>query len=134
VVGSVAEAMLRDGRGRWASVILAALTASVLFGVFHFAHSPPFNTVGTVVLLSVIGLVTSAFFFVSRDIYGTIAFHNFQGIFGVIGALEASGNLASFERPMIPVLIMAVVAIALLIAAHVFWINTEAAHTPLRVR
>ena len=53
---------------------------------------------------------------------------------GVIGALEASGNLASFERPMIPVLIMAVVAVALLIAAHVFWINTEAAHTPPRVR
>lgn len=134
VVGSVAEALLRDGRARWVSVILAALIASVLFGVFHFAHSPPFNTVGTVVFLSAIGLVTSAFFFISRDVYGTITFHNFQGIFGVIGALEASGNLASFERPMIPVLIMAVVAVALLIAAHVLWINTEAAHTPPRVR
>ena len=84
--------------------------------------------------MSAIGLVTSAFFFVSRDVYGTIAFHNFLGIFGVIGALEASGNLASFERPMIPVLIMAVVAVALLIAAHVFWINKEAAHTPPRAR
>ena len=84
--------------------------------------------------MSVIGLLTSAFFFISRDVYGTIAFHNFQGIFGVIGALEASGNLASFERPMIPVLIMAVVAVALLIVAHVFWINTEAAPTPPRVR
>jgi len=45
VVGSLAGAILRDGRGRWVSVILAALIASVLFGVFHFAHSPPFNTV-----------------------------------------------------------------------------------------
>lgn len=134
VVGSLAEAMLRDGRTRWVSVMLAALIASVLFGVFHFAHSPPFNTVGTVVFLSAIGLVTSAFFFISRDVYGTITFHNFQGIFGVIGALEASGNLASFERPMIPVLIMAVVAVALLIAAHVFWIDTGVAHTPPRVR
>ena len=134
VVGSVAEALLRDGRGRWVSVILAAFVASVLFGIFHFAHSPPFNTVGTVVFLSAIGLLTSAFFFISRDVYGTITFHNFQGIFGVIGALEASGNLASFERPMIPVLIMAVVAVALLIAAHVFWINTGVAHTPPRVR
>jgi hypothetical protein len=35
---------------------------------------------------------------------------------------------------MIPVLIMAVVAVALLIAAHVFWINTEAAHSPPRAR
>lgn len=134
VIGSIAEAMLRYRRGRWVSVFLAALVASVLFGVFHFAHSPPFNTVGTVVFLSAIGLLTSAFFFISRDVYGTITFHNFQGIFGVIGALEASGNLASFERPMIPVLIMAVVAVALLIAAHVFWINTGGAHTPPRVR
>jgi hypothetical protein len=134
VVGGVAEALLRDERGRWVSVILAALITSVLFGIFHFAHSPPFNTVGTVVFLSMIGLVTSAFFFASRDVYGTIAFHNFQGIFGVIGALEASGNLASFERPLIPVLVMAVVAIAALIAAHVFLINPGAAPTPPRVR
>jgi len=40
VVGSIAESLLRDGRGRWVSVILAAIIASVLFGVYHFAHSP----------------------------------------------------------------------------------------------
>ena len=134
VVGSVAEALLRDGRGRWVSVILAAIIASILFGVYHFAHSPPFNTVGFVVLLTVVGLFTSAFFFISRDVYGTIAFHNFLGIFGVIGALEASGNLASFERPIIPILIMAVVAVALLIAAHVRWLNVGTAPTRPRVR
>jgi hypothetical protein len=134
VVGSVAESLLRDGRGRWVSVILAAFIASVLFGVYHFAHSPPFNTVGTVAFLSVIGLVTSAFFFISRDVYGTIAFHNFLGIFGVIGALKASGNLASFERPVVPVLIMAVVAIVVLIAMHVLWLNAGSAPTPQRVR
>jgi hypothetical protein len=134
VVGSVAEALLRDGRARWVSAILAAIVASVLFGVFHFAHSPPFNTVGTVAFLSVIGLVTSAFFFISRDVYGTIAFHNFQGIYGVIGALEASGNLAAFGRPMIPVLIMAVVAVALLIAAHVLWLSAGTSPPPPRVR
>jgi hypothetical protein len=110
VVGSVSESLLQD-RGRWVSAILAAVISSVLFGVYHFAHSPPFNTVGFVVLLTVIGLETSVFFFVSKDVYGTIAFHNFLGIFGVIRALEASGNLASFERPVIPLLIMAVVPI-----------------------
>jgi hypothetical protein len=134
VVGSVAESLLRDGCRRWVSVILAAFIASVLFGVYHFAHSPPFNTVGTVVFLSVIGLVTSAFFFITRDVYGTIAFHNFLGIFGVIGALKASGNLASFERPIIPILIMAVVAIVVLIAMHVLWLNAGSAPTPQRVR
>lgn len=134
VVGSVAESVVRDGRGKWISVILAATIASVLFGVYHLAHSPPFNTVGTVVFLSVIGLVTSAFFFVSRDVYGTIAFHNLLGIFGVIGALDASGNLASFERPVVPLFVMAVVAVAVLIAAHILWLNAGAAPTRLRVR
>jgi hypothetical protein len=81
-----------------------------------------------------IGLVTSVFFFVSRDVYGTIAFHNFLGIFGVIGALDASGNLTSFERPIIPLLVMAVIAVALLVAAHILWLNSEAAPTPQRVR
>jgi hypothetical protein len=136
VVGSVSQALLRD-RGRWVSLILAAIIASVLFGIYHFAHSPPFNTVPMVVFLSVIGLVTSLFF-VSKDVYGTIAFHNFLGILGVMRALEASGNLSSFERPIVSLLVMAVVAIALLIATHVFWINLRvnprAAPTPRRVR
>ena len=134
VVGSVAESLLRDGRGKWVSVILAALIASVLFGIYHFAQSPPFNTIPLVVILSVIGLVTSVFFFISTDVYGTIAFHNFLGIYGVIGALKASDNLAVFERPILPLLVMAVVAIALLIALHVLWLNSGTAPTPPRVR
>src|SRR5215218_6746447 len=130
----LSQAVLREDRGRWVSLILAAVIASVFFGVYHFAHSPPFNTVPLVVFLSLIGLVTSVFFFVSRDVYGTIAFYNFLGIFGVIGALDASGNLTSFERPIIPLLVMAVVAVALLVAAHILWLNSEAAPTPQRVR
>ncbi|HET7269733.1 MAG TPA: CPBP family glutamic-type intramembrane protease [Rubrobacter sp.] len=133
VVGSVSQALLQD-RGRWVSTILAALIASVLFGIYHFAHSPPFNTIPVVLGLSVVGLVTSAFFFVSRDVYGTMAFHNFLGIFGVLRALDASGNLSALERPVIPLLVMAVVAIAALIAVHVLWINPGAAPTPPRVR
>ena len=133
VIGSVSQALLQD-RGRWVSVILAAIIASVFFGAYHFAHSPPFNTVPTVVFLSVIGLVTSVFFFVSRDVYGTIAFHNFLGILGVIRALEASGNLSAFESPILPLWIMAVVAVALLIAAQVLLLDSGAAPTPPRVR
>jgi hypothetical protein len=134
VIGSISQAVLRVDRGRWVSLILAALIASVFFGVYHFAHSPPFNTVPLVVFLSLIGLVTSVFFFVSRDVYGMIAFHNFLGIFGVIGALDASCNLTSFERPMISLLVMALIAVALLVAAHILWLNSEVAPTPRRVR
>jgi len=48
--------------------------------------------------------------------------------------LDTSGNLASFERPLIPALVTAAVAIAALIAVHVLWINTGGAPTPPQVR
>jgi hypothetical protein len=90
-------------RGRWISLILAAIIASV-------------------------------FFFVSRDVYGTIAFHNFLGILGVIRALEASGNLSVLESPILALWIMAVVAVAVLIAAQVLLLNSGAVPTLRCVR
>jgi hypothetical protein len=134
VIGALSQSVLQEGRGGWVSLILAAVIASAFFGVYHFAHSPPFNQVPVVVFLSVIGLVTSVFFFLSRDVYGTITFHNFLGILGVIRALDASGNLSAFERPIVPLLVMAVVAIALLIAAHVLWLSSGPAPMRPRVR
>ena len=62
--------------------------------------------------------------------YGTIAFHNFLGIFGVIRALEYLGTLASYERPVIPLLVMAVVAVVLLIAAHAYLSSTTNFRAP----
>ena len=129
LVTSIAEILVC-----WASVILAAIIVSVLFGVYHFAHSPPFNTIPLVVILSAVGLLTSVFFFVFRDVYRTIAFHNFLGILGVIRALETTGNLSVFERPIILLVVMAVIAVALLIAAHILCLNSGAAPTPARVR
>jgi hypothetical protein len=117
VVGSVSESLLR-GAGRRLATAIAAIIASLVFGLYHFAHSPPFNSPRLVVLLTVIGLATSSFFFVSRDVYGTIAFHNFLGLYGVTETLERSGGLPAFERPVMPLLLTAAVTIALLITAH----------------
>jgi len=52
------------------AVIAAAIAASVAFGLYHFAHSPPFDTWRMVGLLTVVGFATGAFFFVSRDVRG----------------------------------------------------------------
>jgi len=40
VIGSLSQAVLQEDRGRWVALILAAVIASVFFGVYHFAHSP----------------------------------------------------------------------------------------------
>ena len=73
LVGAAAQVLLRRA-GRATSIVLAAVLASALFGAYHYAHSTPFNTLQMVLLLAVVGLFTSAFFFVSRDIAGTIVF------------------------------------------------------------
>ena len=75
----------------------AAIAASVLFGLYHFAYSSPFSTIPMVALLTGVGFVTSAYFFLSRDIYATIVFHNFLGVFGVVQALAASGRLETLN-------------------------------------
>lgn len=125
VVGGAVEAVAR-GRGRFVGPVAGAVAASVLFGVYHFAHSPPFNTVSMVTLLTLVGLVTSLFYFGVRDIYGTVLFHNFLGTFGVLGALEASGNLNSFTELQPALLGTAAVAALLLVASdHLFLRRAE---------
>jgi hypothetical protein len=105
-----------------AALIVAAIASSVLFGLYHFAHSAPFNTWQMVGLLSVVGLVTSVFFLVSRDVAATMVFHNFLGTFGVVQALEKSGRLTTYEQAQAPLLIAAVVTAAV-VAWGYYWLR-----------
>ncbi|THK33649.1 hypothetical protein EHS39_34950 [Ensifer sp. MPMI2T] len=111
------------GRFRWVSTAGAMMVASVTFGIYHIAHSPPFNTIGMVVLLTVVGLLTGAFFFASRDIYATIAFHNFSGVYGVVQALAAADKLGGFAAPQVPLLATAIVSLLILVAADMLIIR-----------
>lgn len=122
VAGSVAVAVLYR-YGTRVAYTGAALLASVLFGAYHFAHSPPFNALDMALLLTAVGLGTSVFYFVSGDLYGTLVFHNLLGTYGVTQSLQAGGRLAAFEQPQLPLLAMAVVTLGLLIAAEVFWLR-----------
>jgi uncharacterized protein YejL (UPF0352 family) len=49
------------------AIIVGGVVATVLFGVYHFAHSPPFNQVNTVLFLMIPGALTSVVFFVGRN-------------------------------------------------------------------
>jgi hypothetical protein len=124
VVGSV-FAMAWERSGPWAANGLAAVTASVLFGVYHFAHSAPFNSAGMVAFLSVIGLLTSLFFFLSRDVYGTVAFHNFLGVRGVVDALEAKDQLQPMLQLQMPLLLTALVTIVIMVFAERLLLRNE---------
>jgi hypothetical protein len=76
-----------------------------------------------VTLLTLIGLWTSAFLFISRDVYATIAFHNFLGVFGVVQALANADQIGTFSTLQLPLLGTAIVALLALIAADVFVIR-----------
>jgi hypothetical protein len=115
VVGGAIAATAR-GRGVLVSRLVAAVAASALFGLYHAAHSPPFNETGMIVLLTVVGLATSVFFFTTRDMLGTLAFHNFLALFGVVRALADAGKLEEYQQLQAPLLVMALVAIALVVA------------------
>jgi hypothetical protein len=95
----------------------ALVTAALAFGLYHYAHSPPFNTARMVLFLTGVGLATGIFFFVSGDLYGTIVFHNAFALRGVVEALRRSGALQRFERPQLPLLATAALAALVLIVA-----------------
>lgn len=118
VVGAATEAAIGRERGVVATAI-AGLVAAVLFGLYHFAHSPPFDTWAMVALLTLVGLATGAFFFISRDVIGTAIFHNFLGTFGVLQALATANALAPLEQLQPPLLGTAIVTLAVLLAARV---------------
>lgn len=129
VCWAVVAGVLRSTLGgrSWRAGLIAALAGSILFGAYHFAHSPPFNSVEMVGFLTIIGFLTSAVFLVSRDIYGTIAFHNFLGVFGVVQALTAGGQIESFGTLQVPLIGTALLAVAVLVACDVLLIRRAAA-------
>ncbi len=110
---------------KWVSIPLAAIVASALFGLYHFAHSPPFNTLEMVSLLAVVGLMTSAFFFLSRDVYATAVFHNFLAVFGVVQALAANDKLTTYQTLQVPLFGMSLAAIIILVLADIFLIRRK---------
>jgi hypothetical protein len=135
VVGSALEAALRArGWRRLPAGVAAAVVASVLFGAHHYAHSPPFDSHAMVALLTAVGLATSVFFFASRDVYGTVAFHNWLAVFGVAQAMRASGTLDALAAPRVPLLAMGALGLAVLGAVDTAWIGRGSGRAAERPR
>jgi membrane protease YdiL (CAAX protease family) len=111
LVGGAFEALTRR-YGRWLSLVVGIISADLFFGVYHFAHSAPFNQVNMVLFLMVPGLVTGLVYFLARDIYATILFHNFLGMLGVIQNID----VAFFSRPLYPLYALMLISIIALVA------------------
>lgn len=110
LIGGMSEGLTRR-YGRWLSLIIGIVAADLLFGAYHLAHSAPFNQPNMVLFLMIPGLVTSLIYFLGRDIYATIVFHNFLGMLGVIQSID----VAFFSRPLYPLYVLMAVSILALV-------------------
>lgn len=122
LVGATLFVALRSW-SRIGAHLIAAVVASLLFGVYHFAHSAPFNEPGMVLFLTGIGFVTSLWWFASRDVYGSAVFHNFFALTGVLAALEAGGLVPEEPRLAFPLVVTAAVATLALVIPGSAWIR-----------
>ncbi|MCX9082561.1 MAG: hypothetical protein OIN83_10230 [Candidatus Methanoperedens sp.] len=122
VIGAGFESITRS-KEKVISLLAGILAASISFGIYHFAHSPPFNQVNTVILLTIISFTTSIVYFIGRNIYAAIVFHNTLALFGVMQALERSGNLLSYGQPVYPLIAMALVSVIIFVIFDILYIR-----------
>lgn len=101
------------------SLIVGGIMSIVLFGVYHFAHSPPFNQLHMVLFLMIPAILTSVFYFIGREIYSTITIHNFLALIGVLGGID----ITALTQPHYPIMIIALVSIVVLITSDIFLIR-----------
>jgi hypothetical protein len=129
LIGSSFESVARNNNNNnnkrriVSSVIVSAVAASVLFGVYHYAHSPPFNQTTIVLFLMLPSIATAVTFFLGRDIYAAVIVQNFMGIVGVLAGLP---NLEVYRQPMVPIYALSAVSVAaLVISVSVMLKRTE---------
>lgn len=130
LVGAVVGSSMGPRASRVTQAIVVSVVASLTFGVYHAAHSAPFNTPGMIAMLTAVGVVTSAVFVLLRDVYGTVAFHNCLAVYGVLGTLTATGRVSEYAQPSAPLLITALVPLAILIVARTLLLREGAPRRP----
>jgi hypothetical protein len=118
LMGATFEGLTRT-RGRWVSLIVGIVVADLFFGVYHFAHSAPFNQLSMVLFLMIPGLVTSLVYFLGRDIYATIVIQNFLGMLGVMQNID----VAFFSRPLYPLYALMLISVLTLVGFDVLVIR-----------
>lgn len=111
-VGMTIEKLVKP-KGNISAIIMAIVISTVLFGVYHIAHSPPFNSPMMIVFLMLPGFATAIFYFAVREIYSAIIFQNFMGTLGVLQNVDSQALM----QPNFGAITLAVAAIAILLLA-----------------
>ncbi|MBE0522318.1 MAG: hypothetical protein IBX39_08670 [Candidatus Methanoperedenaceae archaeon] len=78
-----------------------------------------------VLLLTFISFATGMVYFFGRNIYAAIVFHNTLALFGVMQALEKSGNLITYPQPIYPLIVMAFISVIVLATSDILFIRRK---------
>lgn len=79
LIGPSFESLAKNiNKGRIVSFIVGAIAASVLFGVYHYAHSPSFNRTSMVLFLMLPSIATAITYFLGRNVYAAVMVQNFM--------------------------------------------------------
>jgi hypothetical protein len=120
VIGAIFESTVKE-KSKIFSIVIGIIVASLAFGFYHYAHSPPFNTLSMVLKLTLVGIVTSLVYFLGRDIYATIIFHNFLGTLGVMQAAD----LTRLTEPAYSLITMGTISLLILVGIHIVLARTK---------
>lgn len=101
-------------RQKTIQIISLILISSIVFGIYHFAHSPPYSDPTMVGFLTGIGLVTGIAYFVFKNIYSAILIQNFLGMTGI----SQNVNLVNFSQPLCWVYGLTMVSILALVISY----------------
>jgi hypothetical protein len=123
LVGTAADASL-GGHHPVAAGLLKWAAGATLFGFYHLAHSPPYNTWGMVAFLGGVGLVTGGYFLVSGELYGTLVLQSGFATVGVVASLSDAGALPVLRSPQPGLYVTALGSVAVLVALDALWFRS----------
>ena len=118
VGGTVEGALAERGVGDVVARPAALVVSAALFGAYHLAHSPPFDTPAMVGLLTLVGGVTGIVYFGGRTAYGALVLHACLALVGVTAAMAEAGRLEALREPQAALLVTAVLALAVLVVVE----------------
>jgi hypothetical protein len=123
LVGAAVDASLGAHNAVTAG-LLKWVAGATLFAVYHFAHSPPYNTWAVVAFLGGVGLVTGGYFLVSGELYGTILLQCGFATVGVVASMSEAGALPALRSPQPVLYVTAVASVAVLVALDALWFRS----------
>jgi hypothetical protein len=68
-----------------------------------------------IVLLTGVGLLTGTFYLCTGESIGTLVFHNFLALFGVLDVLDRSGRTPVYQHVQLPLVLTAAAALAVIV-------------------